>query len=487
MSKRMACDRCYRFKERCHFQGYEKKCRLCERSGSSCTRQRQLSRRGRRPKIEHFGPDGSVQVWEVIKADACTKTEGVSPAIPHTRRSPTGSVSSIWDAGSPLMISWPNPNSDIFQDNPEEIFQDSPRLVKGFYLTYNMFMIGPTFAPQFRASIRESHICSPALQRDISIALFALCKRARFCSGSFGPMQVAQGTASLQKLRISQIDGTQSAFAMLFFGQAVATFDYMTVCSGSSMIRRYTLSSIQPWYEDLSRKAIFDPVTISPIFWDTMSCLVQREIPVIKFRPRRPRLIHHSAGLCTTLLPIFYDLCVVANKIKCQEQPPPGLADSSFQSLRQIEQKLVSWMPQVPQDFNSTYSRLERNAIMTQAAMYRSAGLLMVHRCLHPVGTGDDLATSYADAIMAEFSRYHEAAGPGAELHFVTFPILVASWELPALSKGVWESVAPLNMAPICSAKMHTLIDYVWKERRQGYSGLILDLVERGPDFVVLP
>lgn len=122
-----------------------------------------------------------------------------------------------------------------------------------------------------------------------------------------------------------------------------------------------------------------------------------------------------------------------------------------------------------------------------QASMYQMAGLLIAHRILNPLGTLDDLASSYANSILLEFSKYSASVGPDTTLPYVAFPILMAAFEIPNVPNELWKSITLLSAAPVCAAQMLGIVEYVWIQRRFGFAGFIFDLVDDGPDFTVVP
>jgi len=123
----------------------------------------------------------------------------------------------------------------------------------------------------------------------------------------------------------------------------------------------------------------------------------------------------------------------------------------------------------------------------TQASMYRAAGLLIAHRMLNPIGTLDDIAHAYANNIMLESSSYSASIGPGASLQNATFPILIAALEIPHIWREISRGIPLLSVAPVCVAKMSALVEYVWTKRICGSMSLIFDLLDEGPDFLVIP
>ncbi|OAL18698.1 hypothetical protein AYO22_10391 [Fonsecaea multimorphosa] len=441
-----------------------------------------------------LGPDSSVQVWEVANSKMGSRSgENVimvrslaSKGAPRDWFPAPCETNVLTTHAHFFAAPVPGPFTYRFQDNVSEVLQSSPRLIAGFYSTYDLFMLGPTFAPRYRAAIRHSYSSAPTLLQDIYAALFNVCKRAKLDPGPLDESDLAPGAWSLWKLRNMRICGPRDALATMALGQALAAFDFMTVCRGPSPILRYALTVVQPWYEDLAEDAAFDPVTISPIFWDTIWCLLRREIPVLQFRLGDRVVVHHVAGLCTTLLPILYDLCVISNELQGWDASSSSWSGANVR-IQQIEQRLLSWMPRPPPDFTSKFSEQEILAVNAQAQMYRSAALLIATRLLNPLGTNDDLASWYAHTIIYEFAEYRTSTVPGTRLHNVAFPILVASMEIPDIPSEVWKSITSLALAPLCLAKMQAMRDHIWAERRAGSTSFMLDLVNQAPSFVVMP
>lgn len=293
-------------------------------------------------------------------------------------------------------------------------------------------------------------------------------------------VDIAKGTSSLQKLRTARAQRPEDAFAIVALGQTLAAFELLGDCTASGLILRFSLEEIKGWYVQLALDEEKDPVIITSILWDSVQCLLRREVPVVRFVESEKGVVDRMAGLCTSLLPVLYDLCVVGNSLKC------GFG-IDVDELGRIEQRLLDWEPQRPTDFASTFSNQEVLGMDVQARMYRLAGLLIIHRLLNPIGTRDDVASNYASSILVELSAYAASVGPGKSLPNVAFPILMAAFEIPEIQTEVWESMAMLHVASVCAAKMMTAVEHAWKERRHGFRGCIFDLVDRGPKFIVVP
>ena len=290
-------------------------------------------------------------------------------------------------------------------------------------------------------------------------------------------------TSSLQKLRTARICSAQEAFAVLALGQSLAAFELLTNCTGSMLILRYSLGITKEWYLELAREETMDPIMITPVFWDTVSCLMKGEVPIVRFL-ERDRVVDKVAGICTGLLPMFYDLCVVARKIKCRNG---SASDMETSDLKAIECRIRSWTPEPPLHFIVSFSPSELLALETQASMYRTASLLLIHRLSNPIGTQDSIALALANTIMLNFFKFVSHIGPDVKVPYVTFPILLASLEIGNLEADVWESMALLMLAPVCAAKILACVEHVWEKRRQGFSGFLWELTDTGPEFVIVP
>ena len=461
---------------------------LCLRSGAACTSFRSQKRTGRRPKVKALGPEASVHVWEVVIPNRQSIPDQVVPQTPAQQTPDKDAFSESSDLCSLYTTSTPSSPHFHEPDQPEELFQTTPDLINKFTEIYELFMLGPSFGAGFRAAIQQSYISWPDLLVDAYQAIYTVVTRCPECPRLWEEGDVAMGTLSLQKLRTAWITGTDDALAVAALGQTLAAFDMLTNCKGPLLILRYALSSIQPWYAQLSRDPSVDPVTITPIFWDTVCCLAQREVPVIKFLPRVTPVVDRMAGLCTTLLPIFYDVCVAGKKLK-EQIHSGGSIDADTYALKQLEQKLVLWTAEQPQGFVNDFSEDEIRRMQDQAAMYRTVGLLIVHRLLHPIGTLDDFAGIYAEDIMLHLSN---CSGPhntpvAQLLQHVRFPVLVAALELGTLPEHVGASSVVPGKAPLVLSMMLDVVEYVAERRRTGYTGYLFDLLDERPDNVVLP
>ncbi|KAI0145126.1 hypothetical protein GGR57DRAFT_507290 [Xylariaceae sp. FL1272] len=473
LKKQRACDRCHKQKERCVLLIGASSCELCRETESPCTFLRERRRRGRWPTAQKLGPTASVGVWDIATA---SKRSG--PDVSEDEKSTAASTVAEQSQTSQLRLVFP-------QSTLPSPFDTDPDILDKFAARYTCFMIGPTFAPQFRSTLQLAYACSPGLLQDILTIFWTGIQEDTYKTSPTHQSNVEKGTAALRILRVARAARLQDAFAIMALTQSLAAFELLTHVTGSPLILQFSLSVVKPWYPELAMHAPFDPVIIGLILWDTVNCLIKRQLPIIKFRPRTCQPIDHVAGLCMTLMPLLYDLCV-AGCVSDRESQCNN-SETDLDAVSQIQQSILAWTPQLPPDAITSYSAQELIAMKTQASMYKMGALLAAHRLLFPVGSQDKIAASYASSILLELSTYLSLFGSHATLPFVAFPIFMGALEVPDVPSNIWRKVNLLAMAPECAAGLSATINRVWGARHAGCTGCLFDLIASDPDIVIVP
>lgn len=350
-----------------------------------------------------------------------------------------------------------------------------------FYSTNDIFMLGPSFANQYRDSLLIVYRFSPAYLRDIGRAMFSAITWARLRSSSYEQVDITTGALTLQRLRTATVRDLSDAVMVNTLGPILAAFDLLTSGMGSALILRHTLRLVKPWYRTLLDNPALNPVTISSIFWDTAHCLVNRQIPVVEFEVRDEHVIDRVAGLCTTLLPMLYKLCILSHDIALSSLQP------HLEPLLELYATISSWKRELSAQEECRFSKMECLQLNTQASMYRTASLLLIHRILNPIGTNDYVAKAYADTIALDLSNYLSAASPRKKVQFVSVPIFLAMLESRALSEEIWKNLKMMDGPSLGLDKLAKAVDAAWKKRDAGFTGSVFDLLKSGPSFVVLP
>ncbi|CBF83099.1 Zn(II)2Cys6 transcription factor domain-containing protein [Aspergillus nidulans FGSC A4] len=459
--QRKACDQCYSRKKKCLMDACSSVCVRCEKLSLACTVLRRVRRPGRPPGHGLPGvANRLLGVWER------SSTEGNSCliSVDHERGKPPTAC----DAPE-AKLSAP----DSYRLPPE--LQDSD-----FYLLSDIYMFGPTFARDLHRALEYCHRHSPHLLAEIFRALGSCLSWARLGELPEDQVDVKSGAVSIEKLRNAEIKNLHDAVAVLMLGQALAAFDSLVTSTGAMSILRCSLSLICPWYPDIAEIQLLETIAIAPVFWDTVWCLLHREVPVLQPLVTWTRVVDRVAGLCTSLLPILYNLCVFGQRWKDGVPQPQCMLDS-------IEQQIRTWSPDDSALTLQRYSTIEILSIRTQASMYRTAALLLVHWIRHPLASPDPTSTSLANDIISAREEFFASAGPSAKLQNTSFPLSLALLEVPISPDRFWESSTWLRTRPACVRHLSAFTGYVWDQRYAGFESSLFDLVKSGPNFVPVP
>lgn len=493
MANRRACDRCYKKKERCTYEPHAGKCIHCVQSNFPCTNLRSRNRPGRRPKATAFGEHGSLHVWdsgssstiESRNAHASRKSSPTSSSETDNEVVPGHSVVRRDLVRCPRHYQREQSFSSLWCRelgvSMELLFDVQSSSLEFFYATNDIFMLGPGFADEFLTALRECYEFSPCFLRDSYQAMFTALIWARHQATSFDQVDISRGALSLRRLRTFSVCNLRDAVAVISLGPTLAAFDVLTRCVGSATILRHSLSMVQAWYPTLSSSPGLDPIIIAPIFWDTVNCLIRREVPVVRYLVRDSHTVDRVAGMCTTLLPILYDLCVASSKRKHS-----GEAQDA-EIIREVEKDIISWRPISSTELHKSFSKKEILAMTAQASMYRTAAVLIVHRLLNMIGTADDSAKAYAGDIVVNLQEYLISLGREEKLQHTMLPMFLAALEIPNLASQTWAYLSLLKAPSICLKKLFAVVEYVWEQRSRGFSGSMFDLLETGPDFAIVP
>ncbi|KAJ5669274.1 hypothetical protein N7462_010344 [Penicillium macrosclerotiorum] len=485
-----SCDQCYAQKKKCQRQEDLAGCTRCVNLSLDCSTVRHRRLPGRPARSKVLGPAGRVQVWRSKKNShgfEAAQEERLAQSSPQS--SATDARSSSPDHVSTASKESYSAASDDETNrlllslgskwlNPEESAVLTPAS-REFYALHNIFMIGPTFAEPFRRALEYSRSKTPELLQDTFLAMDKYVEGAR--SNSTAPAEeIARVAGLLKKLQATSIVNADEALAIFILGQSLAAFDTFVVSTGSMLILRHSLFLVKPWYPQLAQVEFLDSVTILPLFWDILGCLFKREVPIIRPQIYRPLAVDRIAGLCVSLMPMLYELCEVSYEIKSQSQP-------RTEKLERIEAEVRSWAPNPASLKTLRFTNTEKSALQAQAAMYRSAILLLIHRLIHPLSCQDGVAVSHANDILAERDKLLADGGPNMKLQYVCFPLFLALLEIPLRPESLWQSVTRLPICPACADQFFAFHKYFWQQRWGGFTGYLFDLMDKGPSFVAVP
>ncbi|KAK4112249.1 hypothetical protein N656DRAFT_845551 [Canariomyces notabilis] len=303
----------------------------------------------------------------------------------------------------------------------------------------------------------------------------------------------------------------------MVLGLGVLTFDLLDSGLNAHSICRCTLGLIGPEYPMEAQEKV-----LPLIYMDTCNCLVRRQIPVHRLGTGEMGRVDRYIGLCLSLLPIMYDLCCITT---CHGQPymnagrgvpRQGQGDDVQESLLDVVKKTVQeWKPPLARMADTAKLKLtqkEVQVIATQAAVYRSAILLFIHRLRLAFAAEEDdmeanfMASSILDDIRSLYRSSSDSSTGSVSASLkgegwtrdetwlfeyrMGLPFLIAAVELQDKTQRVQaldllQWVVCKRMYPQVGDRLRQFILFVWEARDHGFGGHWIDLTAHGPQFVL--
>ncbi|KAJ5491732.1 hypothetical protein N7539_003299 [Penicillium diatomitis] len=484
------CDQCYSKKKKCQRQIDLAKCVRCTHLALSCSTVRHSRPPGRPARAKALGPAAEVQVWTSqdlsptleSSSSQTPREQTISPTLqrvsPESARRRNDTVEP--GASESQLVKLP----DILQELGSAYFRDNvaPEPTdEEFYQLNDIFMIGPSFTRSFRKALNYSYLTATHILKDmfsVMIRYMTTTNKPKIPVPAHG--EIAQVADLLRKSQVTEVSSSNDALAFLVLGQSLAALDTFLVSAGSMLILRHTLYLAKPWYPELAQNEFLDSVTVTPICWEILECLLKREVPIIRPLIHRPQVVDRLFGACVSLMPMLYDLCEVSHNLRLRPQ-------NESPELQTVERHVLSWKPDEASISESGFTDSEMMLLRAQASIYRSAALLLIHRIKYPLGSQDGIAVSYANDIMEEKDKILLHGGPDIKLQFGCFAFFLALLEIPLRPEALWKSLTKLSYCPACAEQFFAFHKYYWQQRWEGYKGSIFDLIESGPPFMAVP
>ncbi|KAL4819350.1 hypothetical protein BDW67DRAFT_194214 [Aspergillus spinulosporus] len=408
---RRSCDRCYRIKVKCQLgrNPEASTCRRCERLGHKCQTLRKIRPPGRRPQITSTSPPS------IIRSDS--DESGRLPWILQPTPYPRLSITLRADEETTIQF----------------LFSTTAFI--------SHFTIGPSFRSKMRQSLQSRFLISPENLLEGFLA----------CAGEFalrsGHLQIqtqaqnmSRCATAIRKLRaLDPPTDLAQIRLMLALGTSILTYDQLASPAatasvhgqGAFTICRYVLSHAKPWYDPpgpLARLSEMDFEMNCLIYLDTAECLIHRQMPVLRLRPRdgSEPVVDRYIGLCYSLLPLLYDVCIIGMKIRNKKE-------GWLQAWEKVRNAVMQWQPSVPAEFAEMYTSKEVIGMFAHANVHRQMALLVLHRLRYRFGEEDIAAKLYSESILVESETCFQLSG---EYPFqIGLPLLVAGFELSDISQ----------------------------------------------------
>lgn len=458
-ASRRACAPCYRNKEKCNFPEENTTCSRCSLLERTCL-PRTPRRMGRPPKPIDFPHRGC----SVVPLDAKKHLSKLLSPPPATVYSPNPPVPDFPEIASFLATT------------------------EAFLELHRQFMLGVNFAGDFQSVVRGLFAHAPHILGLAYSTVLELINYRRLRSDGLDGFDTNSGTRCLQYLLQGNSAVTQAkdAAVRLMLGQILLVYDALLLQTSSQIITRGALLLAKDWYPSMMRRPQLDSVTLTPILVDTLESLVRREIPVVRFPDTDRIIVDRFAGVCSSLLPLLYDLCEASYREK-HRGPSETSKDLDADPYSDIEQRISLWAPRIPRDFFTKHRATEISNMLAQARVYRTSSLLVIHRLRYPIGIQDDVAQCSADTILNELCDLTHPSINAATGLGLDFPLLVAMLELPTRGERLTKSFEQLRLRKHGFGGISGFVKAVHEAYHNGYAGLWFEAVEYGLSDVMFP
>lgn len=345
-----------------------------------------------------------------------------------------------------------------------------------FYVLHQQFMIGRSFADRFQAAIWAVSPHADNLLFDAYQAVLSLWDIQHHRIKALGEVDVTAGTECLRVLQNTTTVRREDAPAILMVGQILLVYHIVAMCTSAYSILRSALLAVRPFYDDLLSQQHLDPITITPIFIDTIESLVRREAPVIRGSVCDRFIVDRTVGLCWTLIPLLQELCDCSAQSRTSgvltTSSPGGVSDL----FTDVEYHIKLWEPRPPPSVFSDYTTPEINVMLLQARVYRVAALLLIHRLRYPLGERDEEALPWANMILAELSGFIAWVPEDMRGVPIGLPLLVAMLEIRGTGEHIIPQMATFATHPRHASEFRRFVSLVWAAREGGFRGLWFDL-----------
>ncbi|KAK3984077.1 hypothetical protein QBC44DRAFT_253700 [Cladorrhinum sp. PSN332] len=302
--------------------------------------------------------------------------------------------------------------------------------------------------------------------------------------------KAVKGLREIAICKTRSLRDTDPVIAMVL-GLGAVTFNLLDSGSYAHSVCRYTIGLLRIPPDEAPE---LENGLVPLVFMDTCNCLIRRQVPVYRLRPRHHRGMDRYIGFCTSLLPHLYDLCGISHLIKNDHNTISSAADTK---LSMIKTAIQDWTPDEIGGV-TRFTLKEVQVLTAQALIYQAAALLLVHRLRFLFGTDDDIADTMAASILDDISGLYHIAGqdnranssPRFFEYRMGLPFLVAAAELQEqrqrdnalemLDQVIWK-----KMYPRVGEQLRRLILHIWEARDCGWRGNWVDLTLDGPPFVL--
>ncbi|KAL7907460.1 hypothetical protein GGI35DRAFT_89360 [Trichoderma velutinum] len=436
-NSRTACDRCYKLKERCARSAIDLACTRCDRLRLVCSFIRPLRRAGRRPN------NGNNSV------NATASSESI---IYGTNKDHHTNIDSWFHSGI---------NVDFRERQLLNFLLSEPK-------NFGRHLVSSSFEPTEHRSLVA---LLPTAMPFLKDALLSYANGLKFAQTSVAADTYINAShryasSAIKILRSLNVTNVQEARLCLTLGKVLVLAVYSLIGIGAAEICQYCLNTTMAftnvaisWDQDLASQHSF------LLLMETMDCLVHCRKPTQRFLPRQTAYIDRHLGFCLSLLPCYYDLCVISHSMVNNTEV--AFLVYLYKKLDEVRVAVETWQPPPLRDTTHQVKTVDMVNLLAQARVYRLAALLIIHRLRYPFGQQDGQANIWSNEIMKEFELADWATKQTTRC--VTMPYIVAAIEIQSFGSRLkaLENVDKYvdKFTPTVQRATKRFLSRIWLER----------------------
>ena len=459
-------------KERCIFEAGLDCCSRCYELERQCTTDRPKRAAGRRARSRRL-----VQVQSPpLSGASIVVSKVLENDVPMPKDNDEWRINAIIQSGS-------------FEPFEEQLIRMLQPDREADLLRYSrLFASCPRFERDLARRLRELLDCRVDGHIDGYLACMgAVALKLGFIhdDGDMSDSNIRRGAVAVAKLRASH--GPSEGHLLeswITLGLTIVTFALTALGTGATTVRQHILKHLASLPELPNRVLYLDPL-VPMLILECWECLLKREVPLIKLGVTKGHVpVDRLFGLGIPLLVEYHDLCQISRDLANTNDLKKPEKEALVCDLRR---RLEEWQPCPPPDFLNDYTTIEVVLLLCQAEVHRKAGLLFLHRLIHPFGDEDERGERLGREIMSEIRRANIITG--SRVIRVALPFLLAG--VNAQSAGlradikaqVHDHVDPA--CPLLSRQCEAFLSALWQVRDVSTGFFWLDLVKHLPDITL--
>lgn len=331
-------------------------------------------------------------------------------------------------------------------------------------------LYGPSFRHAMKVRLVSQFLEHPAALKDAFLACeAAVAVGSPKPCGAADKLQVMRRTSSaVSSLQWANPSRIEDVAAVLSLALLIITVNDLVIGQPTRAILRSALLLARPWNQHIAQPSSpwFDFNIICLLFAEMHECLLHGEVPVFRFEYSGSNTyVDRYYGICYRLLPLLYDVCVLANDLRLTQHS----ASITDQHINQLLTQLDQWPaePTIEDIEEHDITAQELRHIVRQAWCYKAMAKIVL--CyLIPASRGRALVGQVlSEDIRNEISTGRKYSSGGGQ--YLLFPYFVACFDLGDTAErqdvlNQMESITE-GMAPKACESMFQYLQHVWSVR----------------------